>query len=131
MPHKRFMLNFALVLLRFARSRWLGGVVGWGLAHMSFLLPVDRLRETPTVLAFYHPRPSYPVHILIVPKRVVPNFLALLPTDADVLRDLVQVAQELIRDLQLERRGYRLIINGGAFQDVPQLHVHVISEAEA
>ncbi|MEZ4510613.1 MAG: hypothetical protein R3C62_01950 [Chloroflexota bacterium] len=36
---------------------------------MSFLIPVQRLRETATLLAFHHPKPSYPLHILLVPKR--------------------------------------------------------------
>jgi diadenosine tetraphosphate (Ap4A) HIT family hydrolase len=28
----------------------------------------------------------------------------------------------------LEQTGYRLIANGGAFQDVPHLHFHLIAE---
>ena len=38
---------------------------------MSFAIPLHKLRETPTLLAFYHPQPSYPVHILILPKRAI------------------------------------------------------------
>ena len=30
--------------------------------------PVDRVHETERVLAFHHTRPSYPVHIVVVPK---------------------------------------------------------------
>ena len=34
----------------------------------------------------------------------------------------------LVQDLELAERGYRLIVNGGAYQDVKQLHFHLISE---
>ena len=34
----------------------------------------------------------------------------------------------LVAELQLEKRGYRLIANGGAYQDVPHLHFHLVSD---
>jgi diadenosine tetraphosphate (Ap4A) HIT family hydrolase len=34
---------------------------------------------------------------------------------------------ELNEDLNLEERGYRLIVNGGEYQEFPQLHFHLIS----
>jgi len=49
----------AMRLARFPPARALLGQV---FAHMSFALPVHRLRETATLLAFNHPQPSYPVH---------------------------------------------------------------------
>lgn len=94
---------------------------------MSFAIPVQRLKETDTLLAFHHPRPAYPVHVLIVPKRAYPSWLELPPDDALFLSDLVRVVQELVGELGLEGRGYRLVVNGGAYQDVPQLHFHLIS----
>lgn len=115
-------------LFSLARTPLAGHAVRFFLSHMSFLLPVERLRETDTLLAFHHPRPSYPLHILILPKRNLANFLALGASDADFLSDLVQVVQSLVRDFDLEARGYRLVTNGGPYQDVPHLHVHLISE---
>lgn len=97
---------------------------------MSFLIPVNRLRETETLLAFHHPKPSYPIHILLVPKRALPNLAALSPSDTAFLTDLFQTVQSLVRELELESTGYRLIANGGAYQDVPQLHFHLISEKQ-
>lgn len=98
---------------------------------MSFALPFSRLRETDTLVAFSHPRPSYPVHILLVPKRKVPGLTDLTPADADFTSDLIEVVKSLVEELQLEERGYRLIANGGAYQDVPQLHFHLISEGDS
>ncbi len=95
---------------------------------MSFLIPARRLRETPSLLAFYHPQPSYPLHILIVPRRAYRSLLDLSPADAEFQRDLFETVQSLVRELGLEAYGYRLIANGGAYQDVPALHFHLISD---
>lgn len=116
------------MLLRLARSPVGRLLAGWLFAHMSFALPVHRLRETNTLVAFHHPRPSYAVHILLVPKRKVAGLVSLTPADADFLADLFQAVKELVAELQLEERGYRLIVNGGAYQEVPHLHFHLISD---
>lgn len=98
---------------------------------MSFLLPVHRLRETDTLIAFNHPEPSYSTHILLVPKRAVPNLSSLLETGDDFstrfMQDLLVCTTSLVKDLGLEAAGFRLIVNGGSFQDLPQLHFHLIS----
>lgn len=117
-----------MFLLRLARTRWMGVFLRFGLRTMSFAIPLKRLRETPTLLAFRHPSPSYPVHILLVPKRAYASLLELPPEDADFLRDLFDTVQSLVRELGLEKTGYRLVANGGAFQDVPVLHFHLIAE---
>jgi histidine triad (HIT) family protein len=98
---------------------------------MNFALPVKRLRETETLMAFYHPKPAYPVHILLVPKRAIASFEQLdLCGDDFASRFLVDVAtcvQSLAAELRLGDMGYRLIVNAGRYQDFPQLHFHLIS----
>ena len=98
---------------------------------MSFLIPVNRLRETETLIAFHHPKPSAPTHILLVPKRPLSNMLALQTTDADFLTDVFQTVQSLVGEFELEQGGYSLSTNGGSYQDVPHLHFHLISDVES
>ena len=96
---------------------------------MSFALPVDRLMETATLLAFHHPHPAYPLHILLVPKKPIASLTALDPlADARFLTDVYSAAQRLIEQFHLAESGYRLIVNGGKFQDFPYLHFHLISD---
>ena len=114
-------------LLRLSRLPFTGRLIGLLFAHMSFLLPVKRLRDTNTLLAFRHPQPAYPLHILLVPKRAIPNLSALTPADADFTADLFSTVASLVAEFNLEQHGYRLIANGGPYQDVPQLHFHLIS----
>ncbi len=108
------------------RNRWLARFVRWVFAHMSFAIPVKRLRETSTLMAFRHPKPAYPFHVLIVPKKEVASLTELDPSDTAFLADLFSTVQSLVAEFQLP--AYRLIVNGGEFQDVPQLHFHLVSE---
>lgn len=116
--------------LSLARSSLGSLIIGWIFAHMSFAIPVKRLRETDTLLAFYHPKPSYPLHILLVPKRAIGSLMDLSSNDMDFYTDLVKTVQSLVSDFDLEARGYRVVVNGGEYQEVGQLHFHLICEAE-
>lgn len=114
-------------LKRRLRSKTGARFLGWYFTHMTFTLPVHRLRETPTLIAFDHPQPAYPVHILIVPRRAYPSLMDVPAADTAFWSDLTATVQSLVRELQLEQPGYRLITNGGPYQEVPQLHFHLVS----
>ena len=122
-------LRRRLSILTFTLTHWtvLQHMVSWIFAHMSFLIPVQRLHETKNLLAFHHPSPIYPVHILIIPKRALTSLADLTPRDTDFTVDLFIVVQNLVKEFNLEPQGYRLICNGGAYQNVPQLHFHLVS----
>ena len=118
-----------------AHGNWRGLIwffaplIGWMFARMSFAIPVKRLRETETLMAFHHPKPSYPFHVLLVPKRVVKTLMEFDSTDSAFLTDLYSTVQSLVDEFHLA--SYRLIVNGGEYQDFPQLHFHLISEGYA
>lgn len=126
----RIMQMVSNLAFSLARSKIGRLVVGVMFSKMSFALPVQRLIETSYVIAFRHPRPSYPLHILIVPKSNIESLNSIKLTDADLLVDLFQVVQNLVAEFDLEKSGYRLIANGGEYQEIPQLHFHLISEDE-
>lgn len=125
MPYRVALSKAAFFIVRLVPIRLL---IGWIFQYMSFAIPAQKLRQTNTLLAFYHPYPAYPVHILIVPRRAVPGLDALKDSDQDFLVDLFSVVQSLVIDLNLNERGYRLVVNGGKYQDIPQLHFHLICE---
>src|SRR5579859_1279402 len=117
------------ILFRVSRSSIARRAIGWFFAHMSFAIPVQRLRETQTLLAFHHPSPGYAVHILLMPKRALAGLGNLTPHDGDFTADLFATVQSLVAEFNLEAQGYRLICNGGSYQDVPQLHFHLVAGA--
>jgi len=94
------------------------------LKNTPFLLPIKRVRKTDSLLAFHHPQPAYPFHVVLVPKKVIRSFTELAPTEP-FLVDLITFTQSLAAEYQLS--AYRLIINGDEYQAFPKLHFHLIS----
>jgi len=117
------------LLFRIAHTSVGHTIIGCFFAHLSFMLPVQRLRETSTLIAFKHPKPAYPVHVLLVPKKALPGLGDLSPADDVFLVEVFQTVGSLVEELDLNARGYRLIVNGGKYQEVPQLHFHLIAES--
>jgi histidine triad (HIT) family protein len=113
--------------------RWLWNprvrrLIGWVFEHMSFGIPLQRLRESDTLIAFYHPKPSYAFHVVLVPKKAVASLKEFDSNDTDFLSDLYSTVQSLVEEFHLP--AWRLIVNGGEYQDFPQLHFHLVSEVE-
>jgi histidine triad (HIT) family protein len=114
----------------FRNFLWLlAPLIGWIFEHMSFAIPVKRLRETETLMVFYHPKPSYDFHVLLVPKKSVASLKEFDSKDSTFLTELYSTVQSLIDEFQLP--AWRLIVNGGEYQDFPQLHFHLVSDVGA
>jgi len=99
----------------------------WMLDKLPFAIPIHRLRETDSLLAFFHPKPAYPFHVIIMPKTAIRSLPELEP-ESPFLADLITTAQSLVDEYHLP--AYRLIVNGGEYQEFPHLHFHLISDAD-
>jgi len=102
-------------------------LASWSLVHAPFLFPVKPLRQTAHWMAFCHPNPSYPVHIVVVPRKQWSDWLAVDPGDVETMREFVEFTQSMIREFELTPAGYRLITNGGKNQTFPHLHFHLVA----
>ena len=91
-------------------------------------IPADIVYEDDLVLAFRDIKPQAPVHVLIVPKQVIPRLAEANPDDHRVLGHLLLKAAELAVKLGVKETGYRLVINNGrdAGESVPHLHCHLM-----
>jgi len=115
--------------LHLIAKTWIGGLLlHWIIAFFSFVIPGEKLIETDSLIAFHHPSPSYPLHILIVPKAKFRSLNDLPTVDLVFESGLFVAVNELVRRFDLEDYGYRLIANGGSAQDVDHLHFHLISD---
>jgi histidine triad (HIT) family protein len=85
--------------------------------------------EDDDAIAFHDVNPQAPVHVLIVPKRVVPRLSDATDDDAGLLGKLLLVARDLAKQFNLSS-GYRVVINCGpdAGESVPHLHVHLLGK---
>jgi histidine triad (HIT) family protein len=94
-------------------------------------IPAEIVFENDNVLAFRDVNPQAPVHLLIVPKRVIPRLADATEKDRELLGELLLTAGELAKKLQL-RSGFRVVINSGpdAGESVPHLHVHLLGQRQ-
>ena len=92
-------------------------------------IPADIVWEDEDVLAFRDVNPQAPVHVLIVPKRVIPRLDDARESDQALLGKLLLAAKKVAGELSLTS-GYRVVINSGpdAGESVPHLHVHVLGK---
>ena len=91
-------------------------------------LPAKIVYRDPRVIAFLDIRPAAPVHILIVPSKVIPTTDDIQDDDEALLGHMVIVARDLAREHGVAKSGYRLIINCNpdSGQEVYHLHLHLI-----
>ncbi len=89
-------------------------------------LPADVVAETHHALAFRDIDPQAPTHLLVIPRRHVPN-LGELAEHPDELADVVALARGVAAREGLDD-GYRLVANTGAraHQTVFHAHLHVL-----
>ena len=92
-------------------------------------IPAKIAHETDEFLAFHDVNPQAPVHVLIVPKHVIPRVAEATDSDAAVLGRMLAATGEIARKLGVADTGYRLVINNGrdAGETVPHLHMHLLA----
>lgn len=90
-------------------------------------LPATVVFENENILAIKDTHPVAPVHILIMPKKEIPNFQSITAEDGPLINEIVSVAQGLAKKYNVEK-GYRLLTNNGeeAGQTIFHLHFHLI-----
>ncbi len=93
-------------------------------------IPAKIVFEDEDVMAFHDVSPQAPIHVLIVPKRVIPRLNEANDSDQALLGKLILTATKVARDLGAGASGYRVVINSGpdAGESVPHLHVHLLGK---
>jgi histidine triad (HIT) family protein len=91
-------------------------------------VPAKIVYRDDRVTAFRDIRPRAPVHILIVPNKVIPTANDIVDEDEALIGHLYTVARDLAKREGIAESGYRLIINcnSHAGQEVYHLHVHLV-----
>lgn len=93
-------------------------------------IPAEIVWEDDDAIAFRDVNPQAPVHVLIVPKRVLPRLAEATEADTPLLGKLLLASRAVAEKLDLLKSGYRLVINSGpdAGESVPHLHVHMLGK---
>ncbi len=92
-------------------------------------IPAEIVFENETVLAFKDIKPQAPVHVLIIPKDVIPSTREIIGSNhSKLLGDLFDSANQIANNLGISKDGFRMVINCGdnGGQEVYHLHMHLL-----
>lgn len=91
-------------------------------------IPAKIVFEDDLCFAIEDINPQAPVHILVIPKRVISRLGNAEENDAALLGHLLVAASKVARERGIDASGFRTVINSGrdAGETVPHLHVHLL-----
>jgi diadenosine tetraphosphate (Ap4A) HIT family hydrolase len=116
----------ARALFALSKTRHAGRLVGLGFAHFARWIPARRVALTKWAIVFFHPRPEWNEHLLVVPRHAIASLIAMsTPVSRSWLEPLLQAASETIRQRGWAASDYALMANGGPRQEVGQVHFHL------
>jgi histidine triad (HIT) family protein len=105
-------------------------IVGLAFGKFSSLLPVKKIKETDKAVAFWHPRPFWEYHVLIVPKAPIKSLLDITEDNSSYMFGVYMLLSDVIKELGWENEEYSTLINGGKRQEIGQLHLHLFKGTE-
>ena len=90
-------------------------------------IPAKIEHEDERYVAIHDISPQAPVHLLVIPKKVIPTLNDLTPADAELVGGMFLLAKQLMN--ALGHRDYRTVFNcgRGAQQSVFHIHLHVLA----
>jgi histidine triad (HIT) family protein len=90
-------------------------------------IPAKIAYEDEAYIAIHDIQPQAPVHLLVIPKKVIPTLNDLADADAGLVGGMFLVAKRLMAESG--HRDYRTVFNcgRGAQQSVFHLHLHVMA----
>lgn len=102
-----------------------GETLGRIFENYSKILPLKTVFENDFVLAFFHSKPSYPKHIIITPKKQIKDLTELTNNEIYITEIFKAVPVILEKEKMTD---YHLVVNGGEYQNIKQVHFHLYSE---
>src|SRR3954462_3708691 len=90
-------------------------------------IPATILYEDADYIAIRDISPQAPVHVLVIPKKVIPTLNDVEESDRELIGGLFMVAKKLMSELG--HTDYRAVFNcgAGAQQTIFPLHLHVLA----
>ena len=91
-------------------------------------IPAQIVYEDELCVAFRDISPAAPVHVLLVPRKPIPNIAEAEAEDAELLAHLMFKVREIAQAEGIAESGFRTVLNTGSDggQTVPHLHIHIL-----
>jgi histidine triad (HIT) family protein len=90
-------------------------------------IPSEILYEDEVCIAIRDVNPQAPIHVLVIPKKLISRIADAQEGDSGTIGHLLLVAKKVAQMEKLDQ-GFRIVINNGSDggETVPHLHVHVL-----
>lgn len=95
-------------------------------------IPSKKIYEDDKVLAFHDVSPEAPVHFLVIPKEHIQSVNDLTEKNSEIISHIFLVINKLVRELNINETGYRIVNNCGkdGGQSVDHMHFHVLGQRD-
>lgn len=95
-------------------------------------IPSKKIYEDEKVIAFHDISPEAPIHFLVIPKDHIQSVNEISEENANIISHIFLVINKLVRELNIEKTGYRVVNNCGkdGGQSVNHMHFHVLGQRE-
>jgi histidine triad (HIT) family protein len=80
--------------------------------------------EDDIVVVFKDINPQAPVHLLIVPKKHIQSGNEIDVADKEIIGHIFIVAKEIAKKFNVDKDGYRVVVNTGKNAGQAVLHIH-------
>lgn len=88
-------------------------------------IPRKVVFEDEEILVFPTNKPMAETHVLIVPKIHLESLTVTDEAHKNILGKMQLIAAKMVQDLKITT-GYKIILNGGRYQEVPHIHYHLL-----
>ena len=88
-------------------------------------IPARMVHSDDQIVAFHDVKPQAPTHVLLIPRKHITSLLDLAPEDDALAGALVRQARDIARDMGLDERGFRLVMNCGDDSGYSVYHIHL------
>ena len=89
------------------------------------VIPKEFTYEDEEIMVFPDIHPFKPIHLLVVPKVHIEDYLEF--NDTDLSAKTKNIINKMVKEQKLDNgKGYRISVNGGGAQMVRHVHFHVM-----
>jgi len=90
--------------------------------------PAEIIVKNEYITAFKDIAPNAPVHILVIPNKMIPSLSDIQEEDSIYISKIFLAIKQIAEQLKINESGYRVITNCGKHggQEIPYLHFHLV-----
>ncbi len=92
-------------------------------------IPAKIEHEDDVCIAFRDINPQAPIHLVVTPKKEIRSLADMTPGDEKIAGHMLRVISDLARKMNVDKNGYRVVINtnGDGGQTVYHIHFHMLA----